>query len=328
MQGWNDWAFGFERPLWQAADVGASVRLQDGRSLWVFGDTLRAEGERPRLVSNSMLVTSGDCTSQVVTPSQGPVIPDSPTGSVCWPASVAARPQGAGNQVLVGCSRIQRGDTGGGLLSFTYLGLTLATFDVGPGGAPVLAKTVDVTPDNPDVRQVNWGTALLVDQGYLYVYGTRAADAGGARALLVARTTFDQAIDRRSWRYWNGTGWGTAEGAAAPVIDGTDGVSQALSVSRIGNRYVAVSKVGGDFGDRIGEWTAPSPRGPWRLAASLPVPPRESDGVITYQPLAHPEQRLASGKLLVSMSRLPEKLDDLAADARKGRLRFYELPRP
>src|SRR5688572_54153 len=43
-------------PAWQAADIGASAELRDGRMVWVFGDTVRSAELSPRLVANSMLV--------------------------------------------------------------------------------------------------------------------------------------------------------------------------------------------------------------------------------------------------------------------------------
>ena len=49
-------------PAFQGADVGADVLLQDGRRLWVFGDTLRApDFPGQQFVRNSMLVLGGGC---------------------------------------------------------------------------------------------------------------------------------------------------------------------------------------------------------------------------------------------------------------------------
>nr|WP_246242279.1 DUF4185 domain-containing protein [Flexivirga aerilata] len=173
---------------------------------------------------------------------------------------------------------------------------------------------------------------MLADGGYLYVYGTRSGGTGAVgRALLVARTTFDTIGKRSTWRYWDGRSWVADAASATPVVPSADGVSQSLTVSRFGATYVAVSKVGGDFGDKIGQWRATTPVGPWKLAATVPVAPKQSEAglsILTYQPLAHPEIPLASGKLLVSMSRLPEELRNLVINPQLGRLRFYEMPRP
>ena len=73
---------GLDLPLWQAGDIGASARLPDQRIVWVFGDTVRSSRVFPRVVANSMLVSSGLCASQVETRDRGPVIPDSADGVV------------------------------------------------------------------------------------------------------------------------------------------------------------------------------------------------------------------------------------------------------
>src|SRR6478735_244860 len=60
----------------QGADVGADVTLQDGRRLWVFGDTLRAKDfDGQRFVRNSMLVFSDDCGAVVLPADHGALIP-------------------------------------------------------------------------------------------------------------------------------------------------------------------------------------------------------------------------------------------------------------
>ena len=57
-------------PAWQAGDIGASARLSDGRLAWVFADTLRKDTFKPRLVANSILLTSGNCVTQLIVPAQ------------------------------------------------------------------------------------------------------------------------------------------------------------------------------------------------------------------------------------------------------------------
>ena len=124
-------------PAWQAGDIGASAQLSDGRMVWVFGDTVRTEGYNPRLVANSMLVSSGICVAQLRTPNDGPVIPDVAPDVVRWPMSVVVlHPEGpladhAGLELLVVlCARTRRGE---GNLDYTFLGTSAAVFTVTPG---------------------------------------------------------------------------------------------------------------------------------------------------------------------------------------------------
>ncbi len=315
---------------WRAADVGLSTALVDGRTLWLFGDTTRAAGAGPRFASSSILVTEGDCTAQAIGADDAAVLPNSP-GSVCWPSSLAARSTAGGDDLWIGCSRVQR--TGKGLYDFAYLGASLVTVHVPRGGVPGAPRAVSITPDRRDPEQVNWATAMVVADGWLYVYGTVGPGSGvgggaAGRALMLARAPLATAVRPTTWTYWTGSDWSPSAAAAAAILPANPGVSQALSVHRINGSYVAVGKQGGDLGNTLAVWRAPAPQGPWTVVHRRSLPHLEGDGVVTYQPLAHPELPLADGKLLVSYSRNPTDQSRLLTDPSLGRPRFLEVPRP
>jgi hypothetical protein len=312
---------------WQAADIGASARLPDGRLVWVFGDTVRREGVEPRLVANSMLVSSGRCVSQLLGPDRGPVIPDAGRHTVRWPMSVVVGRTGGQDVVVVLCSRIRRGD--GGSFDFTFLGTSAAVFTVAPGEAPQLTDVVDVTPDSTDPQQVNWGAAVVRDQGWFHVYGTRLTgrDYEFGRELYVARVPEGHAHDRKRWQFWDGQQWQSRVGRAAAVLPSSDGVSQTLSVDRIGDGFVATSKRGGDVADFVWTWTAPNAWGPWTPHQELEAPAGFDTGDLEYAPLAHPEVPLSSGRLLVSVSRNTTDAARLVDDPSLGRPLFVEVTR-
>src|SRR5262245_5071407 len=161
-------------PAWQAADIGASGRLGDGRLVWVFGDTVRSGSFSPQIVANSMLISSGPCVSQLLVPGNGPVIPDVSHDVVQWPMSVVVLPPvgaAAGSDVrdllVVLCARTQRGT--GGDMDFAFLGTSAAVFTVAGDGVPQLQKVMEITPDNLDSDQVNWGAAVTVRGEWYYV---------------------------------------------------------------------------------------------------------------------------------------------------------------
>ena len=306
-------------PLWQAADVGASAPLSDGRVVWAFGDTLRDAGASSRFAANSMLVTSGLCTSQVLAAGGGPVIADTPP-TVCWPTSVAAVPTARGDAVYIACSRIRRGRS---LLDFTVSDTALARFDVPRGGTPVPGPVVAV----PRSSEITWGSALVRDGDEVYVYGTRAGSATGAgRSLYVARVPAAGVQDPSRWTFWNDASWVPDAVAAQPVL-GAGSVSQALSVTHLRTSWVAVSMRGGDLQQQVGVWSAPQPQGPWTLSRTVPAP-APGEGGITYQPLAHPELPLRDGDLLVSLSRTARTLTGMAREPQASRPVFIEVPPP
>ena len=121
-------------PASDAADIGASTLLSDGRIVWAFGDTLRT-GQTPGIVANSMLVSGGHCASQLMPAEDGPVIPDVGPHTVYWPMSALSWADGDRDRLVVLCSRIRRGTSGDGL-DFTFLGTSAAVFGVRPGGVP------------------------------------------------------------------------------------------------------------------------------------------------------------------------------------------------
>ena len=313
-------------PGWQAGDIGASGRLSDGRLVWLFGDTTRTKLEPP-IVANSMLVSSGRCIAQLVDAKKGPVIPDVSPNVVRWPMSVAVARHAHHDVIVVLCSRIDRGHTGS--FGFTFLGTSAAVFTVQPGQAPQLDKVIDVTPDSRDEEQVNWGAAVSLRQPWYYVYGTRLTgqkyDFG--RELYVARLAASDPGNRKKWQFWDGSQWQARVGQARAVLPSEGGVSQTLSVDSVGDRFVAVSKRNGDISDFVYKWTAPHAWGPWTPVEELKAPGGFDTGNLKYAPLAHPEIQLASGKLLVSISRNTTDLQRLFKNPEIGRPEFVQLPR-
>lgn len=61
-------------------------------------------------------------------------------------------------------------------------------------------------------------TAFVKRDGFLYMFGTRAGRKG---SVYLARTTFDNVLDKSSWRYWDGGTWASSEADAVPVANGT-----------------------------------------------------------------------------------------------------------
>jgi hypothetical protein len=318
---------GLDLPLWQAGDIGASARLPDDRIVWVFGDTVRGEGISPRIVANSMLVTSGLCTSQVETSARGPVIPDRADGVVHWPMSVASVSRPDGDFLVVITARIRRGVAGN--FDFTYLGSSATVFEMPPGGAPRLRHQLDITPDSSAADQVNWGSAMTVSGDWLYVYGTRLPTRNSfGRALYAARAPVADARDRSTWQFWDGATWVSEQARAAVILAAQGGVSQTLSVDAVDGHFVIVSKRDGDLGNTVYAWSSKSPVGPWTAQRGTRADFQDPSGQLKYAPLAHPGIALADGRLLISISRNTTDFGRLLKDPTLGRPVFAEIDRP
>lgn len=323
-------------PAWQAADIGASVQLDDQRMVWVFGDTVRSSDISPRLVANSMLVSSGTCVAQVRTADDGPIVPDVAPGVVRWPMSIVAmEPIDDGLMaehpevteiLVVFCARMRRGTEGS--FDFTFLGTDAAIFTVTPDGVPELFEILQISPDDEALDQVNWGAAAAVRGPWFYMFGTRQTGQDFGRELYVGRAPVADPTDRSRWGFWDGSSWGAPMDRAAPVLPAAGGVSQTLSVDHLDDEWVAVSKRDGDLGDFVYVWTAPAPYGPWTARRGVAAPAGFDTGRLKYAPLAHPEVPLANGKLLVSISRNTTDPARLLSDPEVGRPVFAEVERP
>jgi hypothetical protein len=323
----NDLVAVAELPEWQSADIGASVQLSDGRIVWVFGDTLR-QGLSPPMVANSMLITSGECISQLVPADHGPILPDAGRTTVYWPMSATVLRQGPEeDHLIVLCSRIRRGSAA---FDFTFLGTSAAVFEVGPLGVPRLQRIEQITPDDASLDQVNWGAATVVKGDRLYVYGTRLTGEklSFGRELHVARVPTTRPGNRKNWQFWDGDRWQNDVRKSAAVLPAAGGVSQTLSVDVIDGTFVAVSKRDGDLGNFVYTWASSGPTGPWTPRRAVRAPAGFDTGDLQYAPLAHPEVPLDSGQLLVSISRNTTDLAALVEDPQLGRPRFVQVPLP
>lgn len=318
-------------PEFLGADVGVDVRLDDQRSLWLFGDTLRDVGRSGRFVRNSMLVFRPDCVEPVRPAAGGAVVPDRADGVGYWPMSGWRRDRlVAGSQVVdVMLQRVAHEDDQG--LGIVTLGPTLATFLVPPQGQPRLVGRHDLGPDDPSSTVVEWGAASAVADGWLYLYGTSTRRLPGIHgfALRVARVRPGAVYDMARWRFWDGLRWQSDPGVAAALLPEQGGVSQTLSVWRQDGRWHVLSKRDEFLGQDVVVWPATSPVGPFDTAyvvAELPCD--TATGELRYMPLAHPGLLPRHGSVVVSFSRNSTDVGEVCASPTGYRPHFLRVRLP
>lgn len=311
-------------------DVGASVRLQDGRDLYVFGDTLRDHaGGGSGFVRNSMLVFGSGCAQVVLPAGHGALVPDRSDGVGYWPMSVARVERPGYDLVGVGLQRVHT--VGSGAFDFEALGPAVAVFLVPRGGVPQLVGVRDLGPDTADTTRPMWGAAALVEGEWVYLYGTarpRQATPAGF-SLRVARVRVDDLLDVSRWRYWDGRAWSAEASAARQLLPAGDSVSQTLSVFGRDGRWYAVSKRGDFVGSDLTVWTAASPTGPFGNASVVArIPSEATTGTLRYMPLAHPDLLPEPGTVVVSYSENNTDVSRVLDDPRRYRPRFLRVPLP
>ncbi|KQP77879.1 hypothetical protein ASF37_04400 [Aeromicrobium sp. Leaf289] len=319
------------RGEFEGADVGADVTLQDGRRLWVFGDTLRsADFDGQRFVRNSMLVFDDECAEVVLPPDKGALIPDRADGVGYWPMSIAKVERTGYDLVGVSAQRVEGASAPDGELAFDNLGPAIALFIVPRGRTPQLLSVRDVGADRSGTERPTWGAAATVHDGWVYLYGT--ANPGERLVfgfdLRVARVRPDDILDVGRWRYWDGESWGRRAEDAALLVPAQGGVSQTLSVFERAGRWYAVSKRDEFLGTDLVIWSAPSPTGPFTAGPPLASIPSSSKGRLRYMPLAHPDLLPEEGSVVVSYSQNDTDPAVVAEDPFLYRPRFLRVPLP
>jgi hypothetical protein len=316
----------------QGADVGADVQLQDGRRLWVFGDTLRsADFEGQRFVRNSMLVFGRRCADVVLPADRGALVPDRDDGVGYWPMSIAKVERAGYDLVGLGMQRVGGAAAPDGAAAFKNLGSAIALFVVPRGRTPQLLDVQDLGPDSTDPSRPTWGAATAVADGWIYLYGTARPDKDlvFGFSLQVARVRPDDLLDTSRWRYWDGQRWQSRAADAAALIPAQGGVSQTLSVFEQDGRWYAVSKRDEFLGTDLVVWSAPSPTGPFTASAPVAqIPSDEDTGQLRYMPLAHPDLLPEKGSVIVSYSQNQTDVSKVVKDPFLYRPRFLRVPLP
>lgn len=314
----------------QGGDVGADVRLQDGRRLWVFGDTLRSqEFEGQRFVRNSMLVLGPGCLKVVLPADHGALIPDRRDGVGYWPMSIGRLERPGYDLVSVAAQRVRT--TGTTAFSFENLGTSIAVFVVPRGQTPQLITKQDIGPDSSRRSRPTWGAASTVAGGWLYLYGTANSgkDFAFGFSLRVARVRPDEVLDSSAWRYWDGSGWVRDATRATELIAAMGGVSQTLSVFEDDGTWYALSKRDEFRGTDLTIWTAPSPTGPFTASPPLAKLPSDAvTGQLRYMPLAHPDLLPIKGSMVVSYSRNNTDPDAVVRNPLLYRPKFLRVKLP
>lgn len=296
-------------PGWAGGDVAMSVPLPDGRGAWLFGDTfigtILPDGTRSpdtRLLRNSLVVQSGDNLTTITGPATTSVIPEPAPDHWYWPADGIVE----ANELRVFVHQFER--TGPGAWDLRYINAAIATFSL-PG------LTYQGLRPLPESDDVGWGTWLMNDAGYTYIYGYPVAD--GATPVVARTTRGDLDGD---WEYFDGDDWSTSPDDLAPIASG---VPIQYAVVPVRGGYAMISTGIGLSPELFTRFSA-SPTGPFGDSKLLYTAPATEE-IYTYNAVAHPEH-VENGRLLVSYCVNAQEWGDLFTHADYYRPRFVRVP--
>ncbi|MBC2903703.1 hypothetical protein [Streptomyces cupreus] len=252
------------------ADVGSSVPLGDGRVLWLFGDTVRADGGFDRN-SAAVQYPDGQFRSLPGTFADHP-LPD----HWYWPGTASR----SGNRLRMLAMDFTC-DEPCGAWDMRYQHTDVLTYRL-PDLTPLGRVSLPRRPTG-----AMWSQLYPAHGGVTYVFGSYAVLGRPGKAVEVARVPTGRLADPAAWNYL-----GTKLG---PELE----LGTVMSVVRTAEGHRLYSKRLDLWSDEIISYDGPTPHGPWSNRRVVATTPRR-EGMFTYAVEAHPEQPSAPGRLLLT----------------------------
>lgn len=291
---------------WTGGDGTHSVRLPDGRLLWLFSDTYLGQvygppnplGEShawrdstaPLVRNSAVLMRDGRLEATL----PAPLFPDPGPNQWRWPVAARVEPRSPGSdeQVL----RVLLWVRTAGQYPWIYgvpAATEVATLTLPDLRVESITKVLDEQRVKDPSRRVLFGTTLVEDGGWTYVFGGddgRAASRSASSAY-VARVPEGGLAEPGAWEYWDGSEWTTGARPRPVLGDGRrTGVGSAFSVVRRDGTYVLFTMAAGAKGlAAVTSYWACSLTGPWHGPQKDFAPALPSGQVAAYNPQAHLE---------------------------------------
>jgi hypothetical protein len=322
---------------WSGSDGGPTCRASNGQTYWAFGDTVLGTRNTTSggynggwfMVANTILVESNGVLRAAT--STSPAIPDPNNGDRYWPLGLFE----ASGYLYCLCQRVMRTNT---LSGFLPVGAEFAKFQFQPDGQLTFLGMI-ATPGTGIVQgigpsTIQWADDAIVYNGYVYVFGDALTGVFlSPKAGYVCRVAVANLESTNAWTFWNGSSWVANMSSSAAILP-----DNPTSVRVYGGKWVMLYKPFAGGGNQAKAAIAVAPQGPYSPGQVIfpSASGTTSNGVTielhcynTYNPMAHPEYPLSSGKLLVSIAwNGCDLFNDTARDAGLCKPRFYEITLP
>jgi hypothetical protein len=194
----------------------------------------------------------------------------------------------------------------------------------------------DDTPErwNLSQQKIPWGnerrlfgSSVLLQGGYCYIYGTVDDVAGGltVKHMIVARVPADRLGDFDSWRFFSDGHWVSEAERAGRVCENVAG-EFSVSYQSAQDRFVMVYSEGG-LSPNIVLRFSPRPEGPWGEPKQVYRCPEAGwdPRIFCYAAKGHPELAAAADELIVTYVANATEIELLESDARLYRPRFIKI---
>ncbi len=351
------WNAAFARSTtWMGGDIGHSIDLRDGRTLWMFGDSLvsrdgkvviprgaiawhpTAGGEAPRAAQFAVPDEGFEVeAAEWLSPSRG-LFDD---GSWYWlQGDGYMAPDGEGGRKFVyfasaigpagnpdGMWNFRR--VGGGIITVTNPQVAPCDWEAQQRANPIVEPThrYGEAPTESD----NWGLAIVAwpagekCEKLLHVYGVR--ESGGDNQLLVARCA-EEAIDRpEEWSFFDGRKWSSDAADAVGIAPGLVSEFTVQAIEHDGEHELVLIQSEPWLGRHIMARVARMPEGPWTEAKPIyeVQEPLKDKRLMTYAAKGHAHLS-RPGELLVSYVLNSSEFGQIVREPQLYRPHFLRVP--
>lgn len=324
--------------VFSGGDQMTSLKI-DNRTYWSVGDTMLGTeapngsySDGTKMVGNHILVQTGGTLWNAIANAgtlanpDGLAVPNPPAatnGERYWAQGMFT----VNGYLYVLCQRVI--NTGSG---FELIGVELAKYSINLLNGKLSLVSMIATPSTGvkggvGPERTQWAADAVVVGSYVYVYGYSSADDPFApQRSYVARVPVASLESPDAWRYFDGAIWGRIMANAKALVH-----SQVSSVRLIGGKWVMLHKPWNNYGSDVFTEIGPNPYGPFQSTKIFSSPSGTWAGsqYETYAPQLHPEQKLASGKVLVSIAWNGKDFwTDVMGNADLYKPRFMEIAIP
>jgi len=316
---------------WTGGDGTYSIPLGNGKTMWLFGDTLiddvlpsGAHTKDTIMINNSIAIQNGREPSHIEFLTGGTdKNPDSffkPPDGHGWFWIHDALPDKDNNKVFVFLDQIEK--HGEGVFGFRHCGTWIAEVDTGVDKITVknYEKIHHFQEPEEGKPAKAFGASILIEKEWTYIYGTE--DYEITKNLLLARIKSGSIPSETPWEFYTGTGWSKNLSDCKPVFKE---VGNELSVHKnIDGRYIITTQKNGSGSD-IEIIFGSSPEGPWNPPLAVWHIEESNDRIFSYNAKAHPELSDTEKGLLISYNVNAWNFDDLYIDSTIYRPRFIRV---
>ena len=268
---------------WIAGDGTFSVTLPDGKTLWLFGESIIGEVNPDNTVApgskrirNSAILQDGETfttiTGGTATAPSDLIPTSSPDSTYYRPAHGLVE----NDTLFIFLEKYRK--VSGGANDQNFVSNDVAMF-----AYPSLNFYGTITLPYYPVNKVIYGSRLMEDSNFIYIYGSKIENpVDNIPYPYIARAKTGNLTG--TWEFYTGQGWDNNPETSQRIANFQ--VSREYAVFKHAGRYVLITQ-GIWYSTKIWSRTAASPQGPWTNTTLVYDTPLPWERMITYGAYPH-----------------------------------------